>query len=64
MARHTIDREVVMVKPALHVGASVWLLVLCPEGHLLRSIRRGAWADARKKYGHKDALIGCGKCAQ
>jgi hypothetical protein len=50
------------VRPVLQAGAGRWMLVTCPEGHLLRSIPYGEWSDARKRLGRKKARLNCGKC--
>lgn len=51
------------VKPKLQAGAGRWLLLMCEQDHLLRSIPYGDWSDARRKYGRKSAMVDCGRCA-
>jgi len=40
----------------------MWLLLTCDQGHLIKQFRRGEWAGARKRYGHKNATVDCGRC--
>lgn len=62
--RAKLKRACATVKPKLQAGAGMWLLLFCEHGHYLRSIRRGEWTDARRKYERKSAHVKCGRCAR
>ena len=47
------------VRPVFEESEGPWLLVKCPEGHLLRCVRWGEFTSARKTYGR--GMI-CPKC--
>ena len=43
-----LNKPFKMVKPTFEKGVRNFALLNCPEGHLIKFVRYGEWAEARK----------------
>lgn len=51
-----------VVKPVFVRGEGQWMMVFCPNGHLLKQLRYGSWTEGQKEIKSKRQT--CARCAR